>query len=140
MEKSTDEESFMYNNVLTYNKSFNINHQLDLVGGQEFISFKSKYLKTGATNFPDKNFGLNDMSLGASPDIVQTINQEERMLSYFFRANYNLKQRYLFAASIRADVHLNSEQTTNGAISLLPLLHGELPKRNLLNAGMYFLI
>ena len=101
--KSTDEESFMYNNVLTYNKSFNINHQLDLVGGQEFISFKSKYLKTGATNFPDKNFGLNDMSLGASPDIVQTINQEERMLSYFFRANYNLKQRYLFAASIRAD-------------------------------------
>ena len=81
----------------------NINHQLDLVGGQEFISFKSKYLKTGATNFPDKNFGLNDMSLGASPDIVQTINQEERMLSYFFRANYNLKQRYLFAASIRAD-------------------------------------
>ena len=93
----------MYNNVLTYNKSFNINHQLDLVGGQEFISFKSKYLKTGATNFPDKNFGLNDMSLGASPDIVQTINQEERMLSYFFRANYNLKQRYLFAASIRAD-------------------------------------
>lgn len=43
------------------------------------------------------------MSLGASPDIVQTINQEERMLSYFFRANYNLKQRYLFAASIRAD-------------------------------------
>lgn len=103
MEKSTDEESFMYNNVLTYNKSFNINHQLDLVGGQEFISFKSKYLKTGATNFPDKNFGLNDMSLGASPDIVQTINQEERMLSYFFRANYNLKQRYLFAASIRAD-------------------------------------
>ena len=101
--KSTDEESFMYNNVLTYNKSFNINHQLDLVGGQEFISFKSKYLKTGATNSPDKNFGLNDMSLGASPDIVQTINQEERMLSYFFRANYNLKQRYLFAASIRAD-------------------------------------
>ena len=64
--KSTDEESFMYNNVLTYNKSFNINHQLDLVGGQEFISFKSKYLKTGATNFPDKNFGLNDMSLRPS--------------------------------------------------------------------------
>lgn len=101
--QSTDEESFMYNNVVTYNKAFNANHHLDLVGGQEFISFKSKYLRSGATNFPDKNFGLNDMSLGSSPDIVQTVNQEDRMLSYFFRANYNLHQRYLFAASIRAD-------------------------------------
>lgn len=100
---STDEENFMYNNVVTYNKMFNMSHQLDLVGGQEFISARSKYLKTGAKNFPDNNFGLNDMLLGATPDKVQTINQEDRMLSYFFRANYNLKQKYIFAASIRAD-------------------------------------
>lgn len=99
----TEEASFMYNNVVTYSQTINANNQIDLVGGQEYISNKSQYLRAGATNFPDKNFGLNDMSLGATPDIVQTRNQEERMLSYFFRANYNLMQKYLFAASIRAD-------------------------------------
>lgn len=100
---STDEESFMYNNVLTYNKEFNANNQLDIVAGQEYITSRSKYIRTGASNFPNKNFGLNDMSLGATPDKPITINQEDVMLSYFMRANYNLNHKYLFAASIRAD-------------------------------------
>ncbi len=100
---SLDEESFMYNNVVTYNKSFHTDHQLDLVAGQEYITSRSKYLKTGASNFPNKNFGLDDMSLGGTPDKPVTINQEDRMLSWFMRANYQWKQKYLFAASLRAD-------------------------------------
>ena len=100
---STDEESFMYNNVITYNKSFNAQNQLDVVAGQEFIRSHSKYIKTGASNFPNKNFGLDDMSLGATPDKPVTLNQEDKMLSFFMRANYNLNHKYLFAASIRAD-------------------------------------
>lgn len=100
---STDEESFMYNNVITYNKSINAQNQLDVVAGQEFIRSSSKYIKTGASNFPNKNFGLDDMSLGATPDKPVTINQEDKMLSFFMRANYQLNHKYLFAASIRAD-------------------------------------
>ena len=98
-----DDESFMYNNVITYNRYFDTQNQLDLLVGQEYIVHASKFLKTGATNFPKKNFELNDMSLGATPDKIITLNQEEKMLSFFMRANYNLKDKYMFATSIRAD-------------------------------------
>lgn len=98
-----EQQSFMYNNVLTYDKSFTPEHHLTLVGGQEFIEYKTDYLRSGARQFEKVNFGLADMSLGASPDKVVTRLESDKMLSYFMRANYNFKEKYLFAASIRAD-------------------------------------
>lgn len=98
-----EQQNFMYNNVLTWNKTFNQKHNLTLVGGQEFIQYKTDYLRAGARKFDDVNFGLADMSLGASPDKVITRLGGDKMLSYFMRANYNLTEKYLFAASIRAD-------------------------------------
>lgn len=98
-----EQQSFMYNNVLTWDKSFNQKHHLTLVGGQEFIQYKTDYLKAGARKFDKVNFGLADMSLGASPDKVVTLLGSDKMLSYFVRANYNFNEKYLFAASVRAD-------------------------------------
>lgn len=98
-----DDENLMYNNVLTYNKFINSENHIDVIAGQEYFVLQKKYLKTGASNFPNKNFGLDDMSLGAIPDKSVTINQEEKMLSFFIRSNYNFKEKFLFAASLRAD-------------------------------------
>lgn len=98
-----EQQSFMYNNVVTWNKNFNGKHQLILVGGQEFIQYKTDYLKAGARKFDKINFGLADMSLGASPDKVITQLGSDKMLSFFMRGNYCFKDRYLFAASVRAD-------------------------------------
>lgn len=98
-----EQQSFMYNNVVTYDKVFNQAHHLTLVGGQEYIQFQTDYLRAGARQFAEINFGLADMSLGASPDKVITRKESDKMLSYFMRANYNLKEKYLFSASIRAD-------------------------------------
>lgn len=98
-----EQSSFMYNNVLTWDKSFNREHHLTLVAGQEYIQYGTDYLKSGARQFSDINFGLADMSLGASPDKVITRLESEKMLSYFMRGNYSLKDKYLFSASVRAD-------------------------------------
>lgn len=86
-----EQQNFMYNNVITWDKTFNKEHHLTLVGGQEFIQYKTDYLKAGARKFDKVNFGLADMSLGASPDKVVTLLESDKMLSYFMRANYNLK-------------------------------------------------
>lgn len=51
---------------------FTPEHHLTLVGGQEFIEYKTDYLRSGARQFEKVNFGLADMSLGASPDKVVT--------------------------------------------------------------------
>ncbi|MCI5743812.1 TonB-dependent receptor [Phocaeicola faecicola] len=98
-----EQSSFMYNNVLTWDKSFNREHHLTLVAGQEYIQYGTDYLKSGARQFSDINFGPADMSLGASPDKVITRLESEKMLSYFMRGNYSLKDKYLFSASVRAD-------------------------------------
>lgn len=98
-----EQQSFMYNNVLTWDKIFKGKHHLTLIGGQEFIEYKTNYLRAGARQFDKVNFGLADMSLGASPDKVITSLGSDKMLSYFMRANYNLMERYLFAASLRTD-------------------------------------
>lgn len=98
-----EQQNFMYNNVVTWDKHFNRQHHLTLVGGQEFIQYKTSYLRAGARKFDKVNFGLADMSLGANPDKVITQLESDRMLSYFMRANYNWKEKYLFAASLRAD-------------------------------------
>ena len=98
-----EQQSFMYNNVLTWDKIFKGKHHLTLIGGQEFIEYKTNYLRAGARQFDKVNFGLADMSLGASPDKVRTSLGSDKMLSYFMRANYNLMERYLFAASLRTD-------------------------------------
>lgn len=98
-----EQQNFMYNNVLTWDKTFKGQHHLTLIGGQEFIEYKTNYLRAGARQFDKVNFGLADMSLGASPDKVITSLGSDKMLSYFMRANYNLMERYLFAASLRTD-------------------------------------
>ncbi|MDD2284700.1 MAG: TonB-dependent receptor [Paludibacter sp.] len=98
-----DAESMMFNNVLSYSKTINSVNQLDLIAGQEYLFDRFSYLKAGAANFPDINFGLNDMSLGGTPEIPVTSIAENKLLSFFTRANVNINQKYLLAASIRAD-------------------------------------
>lgn len=98
-----EQQNFMYNNVLTWNKTFHGKHDVTVVAGQEFIQYKTDYLRAGARKFDEVNFGLADMSLGASPDKVITRLGGDKMLSYFMRANYSLTDKYLFAASLRAD-------------------------------------
>jgi TonB-linked SusC/RagA family outer membrane protein len=99
---STDDASLMFNNVLTYLKTFD-RHQLSVLGGQELITQTSKYLRTSATNFPDQNFGLNDMSLASTAEIPITVNQGDKLLSFFGRVNYSYRDKYLLTASFRAD-------------------------------------
>lgn len=130
----------MYNNVLTYDKSFTPEHHLTLVGGQEFIEYKTDYLRSGARQFEKVNFGLADMSLGASPDKVVTRLESDKMLSYFMRANYNFKEKYLLQLHYVQMLPVSLDQIISGEYFLLPHLHGEHRKKSLSNSWVSFLI
>jgi outer membrane cobalamin receptor len=43
------------------------------------------------------------MSLGAAPGIPKTYVEDYRLISFFGRLNYNFKNRYIFAATVRSD-------------------------------------
>ncbi len=95
-----------YNNTLTLNLKpyLPTSHSGDIMLGQEDYYQKVTTLLTSARNFPDENQGTESMQLGRTPGIPQTyVTEEQRLISFFARANYSYKSRYIFAATLRAD-------------------------------------
>lgn len=96
--------SFQTSNVLNYDyRSHNKKHRLTLMLGQEWVSRWTKFLRAAATNFPNNDIGLDDMSLGVPSNIRSGVNHDDKLISFFARANYNLGEKYLLTATVRAD-------------------------------------
>lgn len=89
-------------NTLTYKKKINKIHALDVMLGHEFSYRSNEYLKGEARDFP-VNLGNDNLGMGATPSIVTTYKEENKRLSFFARGQYNLNNRYLLTATIRAD-------------------------------------
>lgn len=94
--------SFQTSNVLTYDNKGR-KHKLTVMAGQEWVSNWSQFLSAQADNFPNDDIGLDDMSLGIPRTIQSGVNFDDRLLSFFGRANYNYKEKYLLTATVRAD-------------------------------------
>ena len=56
-----------------------------------------------ATEFPLDEMGSNNLGLGATPTSLSTSLSTRGRLSFFTRATYNYKSRYLLTATLRAD-------------------------------------
>lgn len=99
---NTDRYSWNYSNVLTYSNTFNKIHRLDFLVGQEQQYLKTRYVLTTLNGFPTENLGLDDLSQATT--VVDASNTEdERLVSFFTRANYAFDDRYLLTATLRAD-------------------------------------
>lgn len=94
--------SFQTSNVLTYDYRSK-KQRLTLMAGQEWVSRWTKYLISNATNFPNNDIGLDDMTLGTPSSIRSGVNYDDKLLSFFGRVNYSLRDKYLFTATVRAD-------------------------------------
>lgn len=100
-------QTFNNSNVLTYNKTINRIHRLRVLLGQELYNIGYESLEQRMRFFPRGISGekaLNQLNLGSPEDGYPRNNAyESRVLSFFTRANYTLKNRYLLTASLRAD-------------------------------------
>lgn len=89
--------------LLTFDKTFN-EHHLNAVAGWSIENSKDGVSYTmAATQFPNnavEGFDMNNVKL---TDASATINTEDRLISYFARAEYGYDSRYLLTASIRRD-------------------------------------
>lgn len=101
--RHTDTQGYSYTNILAYNTRFNKIHKLDALIGQEEVYSKVRWFEAGASQFPNDDIGLADLSLGALPSIPTSNEQDSKLLSFFGRVNYSLKDKYLMTASFRAD-------------------------------------
>lgn len=100
---NTENETFQISNTLTYDKRFHKDHHLTALLGQEFVNRNTRSLYAAADHFPNDDIGLDDMSLGTPTSISTSVNNDDKLVSFFGRLNYNYKDLYLFTASLRAD-------------------------------------
>ena len=94
--------SFQNSNVLTYNWS-NDKHDITGMLGHEYVSQWNRSFSAGANQFPNDDIGLGDLSLGTPTTPTSSVNYDNKLLSFFARANYSLMDKYLLTASVRAD-------------------------------------
>ncbi|WP_255486589.1 SusC/RagA family TonB-linked outer membrane protein [Mucilaginibacter sp. SP1R1] len=89
-----------------YSKSLG-DHRLSILAGYEYQDDNT--FTTGITNhdFPTDIFGYNNIGLGAAQkngqDIIGSSLTQTNLISYFARATYNYKDKYLLLASLRID-------------------------------------
>ncbi|MGO4772331.1 SusC/RagA family TonB-linked outer membrane protein [Flavobacterium sp. W22_SRS_FK3] len=117
------DKRFRNANTLNYNfkKVLSENHRLDLLLGEEAISTNSVTLSNTLHGFPDffdfnlaKKLTTQSGTVNPNYSGVGTVNDQARfvdnfyapddkLLSFFGRANYSFKDRYLLTATFRAD-------------------------------------
>ena len=109
--ESTESKSLSLRNTNTLNYDFNNifqnpEHSLKFLVGQELIVTKSNDIFNQIWGFPtffssDQTYKL--VSQGFSNSYTNTYNPDNKLLSFFGRANYDFKKRYLISATFRAD-------------------------------------
>lgn len=91
-----------YNVFATYSNTFAKAHTITVTGGTNYETRYYKLLSGQRDNLLSED--LNDFNLAKGDNIVLTGGKERyALLGYFYRVNYDYKNRYLFEASGRYD-------------------------------------
>lgn len=94
--------NYLLETYLTFNKTFNKIHSLNVVAGYSWQEFDNYNSSVRAEGFVNDNLGADNVGGGRS--IEAKNNQENnRLISFYGRVNYNLMDKYLFTATVRRD-------------------------------------
>ena len=89
------------NNFFRYAASLGENHDFDIVAGTSFQKWQIASNSASAEEFPSDSY--KKLNAGASKTAATSSGSDWALLSYFARANYKLKDRYLLSVSGRYD-------------------------------------
>ena len=106
----TKRHRFRNTNTISYDfkKIFGKNspHSLNLLAGHEYVITKKNVLTSETHGFPtdyNSETAWKLTSQGTPYTIDDSYSADDKLLSYFGRANYNYKDKYLVSATFRAD-------------------------------------
>lgn len=74
--------SFQTSNVLNYEYKTK-KQKFTAMWGQEWVSRWTRWVVSSATNFPNNDIGLDDMSLGTPGSITSNVNYDDKLISFF---------------------------------------------------------
>ncbi|MES1249611.1 MAG: SusC/RagA family TonB-linked outer membrane protein, partial [Chitinophaga rupis] len=87
--------------TLNYTKTFAQRHHLSVLAGASRESYKSNYFSGSIQGFPSNNTW--ELNAGLSQPLVTGTSSGYRLSSYFGRANYDYKGKYIVEANLRYD-------------------------------------
>ncbi|WP_211172571.1 TonB-dependent receptor [Chitinophaga sp. Ak27] len=93
--------SWLVNQVLSYDVSFNKVHNLEILAGTE--SNKLQYQSSEAVGNTFANDIVQTLNAAGQPASVTSQTMENATVSYFARIDYNYKAKYLLKVSVRRD-------------------------------------
>ncbi|MFD2834133.1 TonB-dependent receptor [Gramella sp. AN32] len=122
-------ESYLIENILTYDKEINPKHNLNLTLVQAAQEEQFSRTFTQADGFTNESLGYDGITNAIGNVIVERDKNKVRLASFMARARYNLMDKYLFTATARADGgSVNSEDNKwsfNPAASIAWKIHNE---------------
>ena len=90
-------------NQLTYSKTFDKVHEVNVMLGQEASSHIKEGFFGEAKEFPTDELGTDNLGLGAVASSVTSDKQQSNRLSFFLRAFYGYEDKYMLTATVRED-------------------------------------
>lgn len=95
--------SKLWSSYITYDRIFG-EHALNMMLGTEMQSFQDEYTSGTVYEIPnDPNQMYFDLAGNLERKSVEGAFKESSLLSYFARANYKFKDRYMLTGTLRAD-------------------------------------
>ncbi len=98
---NSERYTWQITNTLSYGKQID-RHSFNVLVGQETYYREDMNLKNEYHEFPDSNFGLNQVGMGTAYSYSSDL-QKEGIVSFFTRLSYNYRDRYLVTGTLRAD-------------------------------------
>lgn len=105
--RKNDARSMRWANTLAYELKLKEIHRLNFLVGQEITNSGGSSMRISGQKYP-ANFTMDNAfamisQYGANLVVASGVSTPNRLQSYFGRANYSLKDKYMFAATFRAD-------------------------------------
>ncbi len=97
----TRQESYTVNELLSYTKTFDGKHHLDVMVGHENYNYEYNYLYNSKTNFFDAT--ISEYNNAITMESMNSYTDEYTIESYLGRLNYDYDDKYYFSGSIRRD-------------------------------------
>lgn len=100
-EGQNQEINYVFDNTLSYNKVFNQNHNVSVLGGFSYQESNYENILAAATGFPGND--IRRLSAGSVRTTASSGGTSWALESYFSRVNYAYKNKYLVQGSARID-------------------------------------
>jgi len=95
--------NYEWDNILTFNRKFNEDHNLTAMAGYTFQEFNYTFLKGSRTDFLNNEKNMQVLNAGAKNINNEGTKEYWAIQSYLGRVNYDYQSKYLLSASIRVD-------------------------------------